>query len=128
MKIRFLAVAVACTGISSTAFADEMCPVQIPDSYTCQSMLDNLNKVLEICHKDIISYQIKNNSFDKNFTNAILANIQNEYADAVYKKNCPEEAKKLYLNVIDTYTGSAYESAREHAMIGIQDIRDSQKK
>lgn len=128
MKIRFLAASFACIGISSTAFADEMCPVQIPDVSTCQSMFDNLNKVLERCHKDIISYQIKNNSFDKNFTYMILANIQNEYADAVLNKNCPTEAKKIYMEVIDTYTGSAYESARQHAMIGIQDIRDSQKK
>ena len=45
--------------------------------------------------------------------------------DAVEKK-CLKTARKTYLAVIDTFTGSAYAAARQRAQIGIDDLRAAQ--
>lgn len=131
MKIRFLAVAVACMGISSTAFADEICPVHpSEDIKTCDDyLMDALTSQVK-CHSNLLAEVLKNPSstsseFERNIA---VATFQNKYAEYVFNHNCPVQAKKLYIDVIDTYYGPNYEAEREHAMIGIQDIRDSQKK
>lgn len=129
MKIRFLAVAVACVGISSTAFADEMCPVEdLKNIKSCDDYVKGASIEKMLCTPVIL----KNNPTDvlgTSFeTRMALAMFQNKYAQYVLDHNCPVQAKKLFIEVIDTYIGSAYESARQRAMIGIQDIRDSQKK
>lgn len=55
-----------------------------------------------------------------------MAAKKNSITDAMVVRGCPDKAKRIYLDVIDTYVGSGYEAARQHAMVGIEDARDAE--
>ena len=52
-------------------------------------------------------------------TSFVFAQKLLQLGDAQVSKGCYAEAKKTYLDVIDTMTGSAYASLREHAEASI---------
>jgi hypothetical protein len=43
-------------------------------------------------------------------------------ADAAADHGCPNLAKRIYMNVIKTYIGSAYAAQRKRAEIGLEDV------
>lgn len=47
----------------------------------------------------------------------------NIIAQEALEKGCIDTAKKIFLNVIDTFQGSEFEAARQRASIGIDDTR-----
>ena len=49
-----------------------------------------------------------------------------EVAEYATEKHCPQTARKTYLAVIDTFTGSDYAAVRQRAQIGIDDLRAAQ--
>jgi hypothetical protein len=55
-----------------------------------------------------------------------VAHIMIELAEDADAKGCVKTARKTYLAIIDTFTGSAYEAVRQRAQIGIDDLRAAQ--
>lgn len=49
----------------------------------------------------------------------------NRLGEAAAAKGCRDAARRAYLKVIETYTGSAFSSARQVAQIGIDDLRSA---
>ncbi|GBR14156.1 hypothetical protein [Gluconobacter frateurii] len=122
MKIRFLAVAIACVGFSSTAFADEVCPIEdLKNIKSCDDYIKGASIEKMLCTPIILNNNPKDFSGTSFETRMAFAMFQNKYAQYVLDHKCPVQAKKLFIEVIETYTGSAYEAARQRAMIGIQD-------
>ena len=51
------------------------------------------------------------------------ASTINDLADKQARRGCTEIAHSLYMRVIDTFVGSAYAAQRQHAQIGLDDLR-----
>ncbi|GBR52844.1 hypothetical protein AA11825_2350 [Acetobacter pomorum DSM 11825] len=115
----------------------------------CKTTLDIQNTILGVCEAvqgslndeyqnlydvklnigEISDYEYENllNQLELE-ENTKISTIKNKIGDGLISVGCLSEAKNMYMNVIDTYTGSAYSAIRQHSQIKIDDIREMEKK
>ncbi len=59
--------------------------------------------------------------------NSNIASTHNELGSYAFRRGCLEDARRIFLYVIEIYVGSGYAAIRQRAQIGIDDVRAAAK-